>query len=691
MRNAIPGLTIITLLTAAPLSAQEKPDPFLWLEEVESKRALEWVEARNAATVAELSKTPDYQPLFERVRKILDARDRIAFPSILGDRLYNFWQDAENPRGLWRRSSWESYLGGNPEWETVLDIDALARAENVPWSFGGADCLPDYSRCLVSLSRGGADAVQVREFDMQSRQFIAGGFALPEAKLSTAWVDANTLLVGTDFGPGSMSESGYARIVKLWKRGTPLAAASTLFEAPATDMGVWAGAVETGDRVYQIVQHRPNFYEGTTYVLQDGKLVKLELPLDADPYILGDQLAVYIRSPWDVGGGKYTAGSLLATSLTDFLAGQRAFVPVLVPGPRETIQSVTTTRRHLLVSMLNNVQGVLRRYALVDGAWQFDTVPAPPMGSIGVVATSPHTDRYFFTYAGFTQPTTLYLADETGKVALVRSLPEQFDAQGLMVEQHEATSKDGTKIPFFIIHREGIAHDGTNPTLLYAYGGFEVSQTPSYSAVTGASWLERGGVYVVANIRGGGEFGPAWHRAGLKENRQRIYDDFFAVAQFLIDHGVTSPAHLGIMGGSNGGLLMGVALTQRPELFGAIVVQVPLIDMQRYHKLLAGASWMAEYGNPDIPAEWSYIAKYSPYQNVQPGMKYPRVFITTTTRDDRVHPGHARKLAAKLETLGYPLYYFENTEGGHGSGVTSEQRARAYALTYSYLWQQLKP
>jgi prolyl oligopeptidase len=335
------------------------------------------------------------------------------------------------------------------------------------------------------------------------------------------------------------------------------------------------------------------------------------------------------------------------------------------------------------------VRGELRRYSLENGRWTFATVPAPPLGSVNVAATSPRTDRYFFSYSGFTQPTTLYLADEAGQVTEVQRLPEQFDAQGLMVEQHEATSKDGTKIPFFIIHREGIPHDGSNPTLLYAYGGFEVSQTPSYSAITGAAWLERGGVYVVANIRGGGEFGPAWHRAGLKENRQRIYDDFFAVAQFLIDHGVTSPDHLGIMGGSNGGLLMGVALTQRPELFDAIVIQVPLLDMQRYHKLLAGASWMAEYGNPDIPEEWAFISRYSPYQNLKAGMKYPKVFFTTTTRDDRVHPGHARKMAARMAELGYPFYYFENTEGGHGTGVTSEQRAKAYALTYAYLWQQL--
>jgi prolyl oligopeptidase len=486
-----------------------------------------------------------------------------------------------------------------------------------------------------------------------------------------------------------MTTSGYPRVAKLWQRGTPLGAATTLLEVPATDMGLWAGGMETAAGTVNVVSHRRNFYEGYVHVLRGGKLVQLDVPLDSDQYMLGNQLVVYIRSPWTAGGKTHAATSLLSIPLADFLAGSRDFATVLVPGERETIQGVSTTAHHLLVGMLNNVQGELRRYSYADGKWSFEKVEAPRMGSVSVGGTSPHTDRYFFTYSGFTQPTTLYLADEQGKTTEVKRLPEMFDAQGLVVEQHETTSKDGTTIPFFIIHREGVAHDGTNPTLLYAYGGFEVSQTPAYSPVTGAAWLERGGVYVVANIRGGGEFGPAWHRAGLKENRQRIYDDFFAVAEFLVDHKITSPDHLGIMGGSNGGLLMGVALTQRPELFDAIVIQVPLFDMQRYNKLLAGASWMAEYGNPDIPEEWAYISKYSPYQNLKAGQKYPKVLFTTTTRDDRVHPGHARKGAAKLEALGYPFFYFENTEGGHGSGVTSEQRAKMYALTYAYLWERL--
>ncbi len=677
------------IVPTAPASAQQA-DPYLWLEEVESPRALDWVRAHNAQTVAELSQSGVYEPIFARAVEILDSQDRIPMPSIRGEYLYNFWQDASHERGIWRRTTWDSYAGGDPQWETVLDIDALADAEGVPWAWGGSTCLsPEYRLCLIRLSRGGADAVEVREFDTQTKQFVDGGFRLPEAKQSVAWIDANTLLVATDFGEGSMTTSGYARIARSWERGTPLSSARTLFEGAAADMGVWVGAWETADDRYELVMHRPDFYTGTTYVLREGTLVKIEVPLDADLAVLRDRLLVRLRSPWDIGGRTLPAASLVDIAIDSFLAGGRDFSVVLAPGEREAIESIATTRDHLLVAMLNNVRGELRRYTFTDGAWTHETVPAPEMGSIGVSATSPSTNRYFFTYSGFTQPTTLYLSGDDGAVREVQRMPEMFDATGLVVEQHEATSKDGTRIPYFIVHRRGMTHDGTNPTLLYAYGGFEVSMTPGYSALNGAAWLERGGVYVVANIRGGGEFGPAWHRAGLKENRQRIYDDFIAVAEALIDHGVTSPEHLGIMGGSNGGLLVGVAFTQRPELFDAVVVQVPLLDMRRYNQLLAGASWMAEYGNPDIAEEWAYISRYSPYQNLKEGVDYPRVFFTTTTRDDRVHPGHARKMAAKMEAMGYPFHYFEQTEGGHGSGVTTEQRAQMYALTYAYLWEQL--
>jgi prolyl oligopeptidase len=683
-------VVVSTIAFSAGAVAAQQPDPFLWLEDVEGRRALEWVEARNAATVAELTSHELYRPLYERTLAILNSNERIAYPTIImGDHLYNFWQDASNPRGVWRRTAWDPYLDGRPEWEVVLDIDALAAAEGVPWAFAGTSCLaPEYRRCLVYLSRGGADAAEVREFDLETRRFLEGGFRLPEAKQSLAWVDADALLVAGDFGPGSMTTSGYARIAKLWRRGTPIEAAETVFEASVDDTGVWVGSVLTADRAHHVVRHHSNFYEGTTFVLQDGRLVKVDVPLDADTYMLRDRLLVYIRSPWQVGARTFEAGSLLDTSLDDCLAGARDLTLVLQPGTRQTIEGIATTRDYLLVSMLDNVRGELRRYQRQPDGWHYETVPAPELGSIGIISTSPFTNRYFFNYSGFTQPPTLYVAHDAD-VREVRRLPAMYDAAGLVVEQHEAVSKDGTRVPYFVVSREGLARDGRNPTLLYAYGGFEQSTLPFYSSVVGASWLERGGVYVVANIRGGGEFGPVWHRAALKENRQRAFDDFFAVSEDLISRGITSPRHLGVMGGSNGGLLMGVAMTQRPDLYNAIVIQVPLLDMQRYNRLLAGASWMAEYGNPDIPDEWEYIRRYSPYHNVRADAHYPKVLFTTTTRDDRVHPGHARRMAALMESLGHPFYYFENTEGGHGAGVTSEQRAKMSALTYTYLWQRL--
>lgn len=679
-------LALVSL--AVPAAAQE--DPYLWLEDVEGEEALAWVEERNEATLAELRASPRFDALYERALGILNSEDRIPYPSILGEHLYNFWQDAQHERGIWRRTSWDAYLAGEPAWETVLDIDALGEAEGVNWVYKGAICLaPDDRRCLVALSRGGADATEMREFDTVTKTFVEDGFFLPEAKGGAAWIDENTLLVATDFGEGTMTTSGYARVVKRWVRGTPLAEAQTVFEGEPTDMGVWAGSIETADGIIPVISHRPSFFEGTYYVLRDGDFVRLDLPADADPDLVGSQMVVYLRSDWEAGGTTYPAGALIATDYQAFLDGGRDFTIVVQPTERQTIQGVRTTKSYLLVSMLDNVRGALHRYRFEDGAWHGEQLPAPEMGEVGVVSTDASTDRFFFVFSNFLQPTTLYLADADGSVEEVRQLPPQFAAEGLTVQQLEATSADGTRVPYFVVHREDLALDGTNPTQLYAYGGFEVAMTPSYSALTGATWLEEGGVYAVANIRGGGEFGPAWHRAAQKEHRQRAFDDFLAVAEDLVARGITSPEHLGIRGGSNGGLLVGAALTQRPDLFGAVVIQVPLLDMQRYNKLLAGASWMAEYGNPDVPEEWAYIQRYSPYHNVREGQPYPRVLFTTTTRDDRVHPGHARKMAAKMEALGYPVYYFENTEGGHGAGVTPEQQATMWAAVYTYLWEQL--
>ena len=692
------SLSAGAVLTAAAVLAQQTPappspppaDPFLWLEEVDGARAMAWVNAKNAATLAELTKSPLYTPVFERAKKIMDSKDRIAMPQILGDRIYNFWQDDVHERGIWRRTSLEDYLTGKPAWETVIDVDALAKEEKAPWSFGGADCLePENRRCFVALSRGGSDAVEGREFDLTTKQWIKEGFRLREAKTSTAWIDDNAMLVGTDFGSGSMTTSGYARSVRLWNRGTPIESARLVLEIPATDMGLFAASYDAGGRKYVRLSHQKDFYSSTQYLFEGGKLVKIDVPGDADSYLIRSQIVVFVRTPWQAGGRTWNTGSLVAMPVDAFLAGRREFKLVTEPGARESINGVASTKDLLIVSVLNNVKGELRRYRFENEAWKFDKVPAPEMGTVSVGATSPYSNGYFFTYTSFIQPTTLYYTDEAGAVKDIKRLPVMWDSSGMKVEQLEATSKDGTKIPFFIVSRDGLKADGTNPTLLHAYGGFEIANTPAYATTLGAAWLERGGTYVLANIRGGGEFGPEWHRAGLKEHRQRIYDDFIAVAEELIRRKITSPRHLGIMGGSNGGLLVGVALTQRPELFNAVVVQVPLLDMQRYSKLLAGASWMAEYGDPDKPEEWAFISKYSPYQNLKPDTKYPKVLFTTTTRDDRVHPGHARKMAAKMQSLGQDILYYENIEGGHGGSANNEQAAYMNALAYSFLRKEL--
>ena len=684
-------LAFAALLFAAPLAAQELPDPFVWLEEVEGERALDWVEQRNARTMAELAALPLYDSLFAESLEILNSDERIAYPSIVGDRLYNFWQDAENPRGIWRRTTWDAYLAGDPEWEVLLDLDSLSAAEGANWAWHGETCLaPAYERCLVWLSPGGSDADEAREFDTTTRRFVPSGFRLPLAKQSAAWVSPDTLLVTSDFGAGTMTASGYPRSARLWARGTPLSAARTVFEASESDVGVWAATIETRERDYVVIWHRlENFFEGRLLLVEGGRPVALDIPVDADPSLVGDQLVLYVRTPWEAGGRTFGIGSVLSIALADFLRGERDFEVVVQPGERSTVLGIGATRDYLLVSILDNVRGQLWRYRRVNERWAGERVPAPDFGSVFVAATSPRTNRYFFGYNSFTQPPTLYLAQEDGTVRAVRSMPAMFDASGLTVEQLEAVSRDGTRVPYFLVRRQDLRLSGDNPTLLYGYGGFEASMTSGYSSITGKSWLERGGVYALANIRGGGEFGPQWHRAAQREHRQRAFDDFIAVAEDLIARGITTPRHLGIMGGSNGGLLVGVAMTQRPDLFGAVVVQVPLLDMRRYHTLLAGASWMAEYGDPDDPEDWRFIGRYSPYQNVVPVLDYPRAFFYTTTRDDRVHPGHARKMAARMEAQGHPFLYFENTEGGHGAGVTPAQRARMYALTYAYLWQQL--
>jgi prolyl oligopeptidase len=519
--------------------------------------------------------------------------------------------------------------------------------------------------------------------------FVAGGFSVPVSKNSTAWIDDNTILVSHNLNEDYVTTSGYSRAARRWERGTPLEDAPIIAEGGETDMGVFVATQETASGPLTLVARLITIFETEASFLENGELVKVDVPPDAKMTLVGDQLVLQLVSDWTADERTFKEGSVVSANLEDYLAGGRDLQLVVAPDERSTINGVSATKDYLVVNQLTEVQGQLSRYWREGGRWVSEKIDTPSMGSVGIRSSSVHHNRFFFTYNSFTKPTTLYLAEEDGTVREVRALPDQFSAEGQVVEQLHATSEDGTQIPYFVVRAENAPMDGTNPTLLTAYGGFQISSTPSYLGLFGKGWVEGGGVYVLANIRGGGEFGPSWWKAALKENRQRAYDDFIAVGEDLVARGITSPEHLGIMGGSNGGLLMGAALTQRPDLYNAVVLQVPLLDMKRYHKLLAGASWMAEYGDPDIPEEWAYISRYSPYQNVREDVDYPRPFIFTTTRDDRVHPGHARKMAALMMSYGHDVLYFENVEGGHGAGVTPEQQAEAMALTLAYLQLQL--
>jgi prolyl oligopeptidase len=694
MRKMATGVLIgLSACGAAGALAGNEPDRFGWLEDVSGERPMAWVEAHNAATEKELAAGPEYAALRARLKAILDSKERIPYVSGHAGHVYNFWRDAGHVRGIWRRTTLDELSKPAPAWETVIDLDRLALEENENWVWAGARCLkPRGERCLVSLSRGGGDAHVVREFDLAARAFVKDGFVLPEAKGSAGWIDHDRLFVATDFGAGSMTESGYPRIVKEWQRGTPLAQATLVFEAKAGDLSASADKDFTPGFEREFVHRQIGFYTSELFVRDGATLVAVPKPVDANAFTVRDQIVIELRSDWLAGGKTWPQGSLLAIGFERFMAGARDFEVLFAPGSTSSLDGVAATRGALLLTELDKVKNRIVELRREGGAWQRRAVEVPAMGALSVSALDEiESDQYFLAVTDFLNPTTLYLG-EAGLDARkpLRSMPAFFDAGPYTTTQFEARSKDGTLVPYFVVMDRRTKLDGNSPALLYGYGGFEVSMKPSYSGVTGAAWLEHGGVYVLANIRGGGEFGPRWHQAALKENRQRAYDDFIAVAQDLIRRKLTSPRHLGIMGGSNGGLLVGAAMTQRPDLFNAVVCQVPLLDMRRYHKLLAGASWMGEYGDPDDPQQWAYIAKYSPYQNVFPDKHYPRVLFTTSTRDDRVHPGHARKMAALMRDQGHDVLYWENTEGGHAGAANNDQQATMWALTYAFLLKQLK-
>ena len=674
-------------------AADSGADPYLWLEDVTGQRSLDWARERNAVSTKELEGSPEFDPLRKRLLSILDSRERIPDVAKHGAYFYNFWRDDRHVRGLWRRTTLAEYKKAAPKWETVLDLDALSTAEKENWVWKGYGILhPTYDRCLVSLSRGGADAKVAREFDLEKKEFVPGGFYLPEAKSDADWRDRDTLYVGTDFGPGSLTDSGYPRVIKEWKRGTPLSAARVVFEGRKEDVSVGVGVEYDHGIRYEMISRSPTFFTSETRVRRGDDWIKIETPDDVRVGTFADQLLFNLRTDWTVGGKTYPAGALLAAGFEEYLKGGRNFSVLFEPSARKSLAATSATKNFLILNELENVKNRLYVLDRVGGKWRRQPLDAPAFGSVHVRGIdADESDDFFLSVTDFLTPSSLYLGRVgSAEREKLKSLPPFFKADGLEISQHEATSKDGTKIPYFQVARKNLELKGNNPTLLYGYGGFEVSMLPSYGASVGSAWLERGGVYVLANIRGGGEFGPSWHNAARKENRQRAYDDFIAVAEDLEGRGVTSPRHLGIQGGSNGGLLMGVMLTERPELFRAVVCQVPLLDMRRYNKLLAGASWMDEYGDPDQPAEWAYISKYSPYQNVVKDKKYPRVFFTTSTRDDRVHPGHARKMVARMLEQGHDVLYYENIEGGHGGAANNAQAAYMSALAFTFLWQELK-
>jgi prolyl oligopeptidase len=683
------SLSVVLLAMAGGAIADD--DPYLWLEEVEGAKALEWVEQRSAEDTAEIEAVPEFEPIHAELLEIFNSRDRIPSVQIRGPWLYNFWRDAEHVRGIWRRTFLASYLDDEPVWETVIDVDALAEAEGENWVWKGAQGLaPEHRRFLVNLSRGGGDATVVREFDAVTKTWVEDGFFVPEAKSQVGWKDLDTVWVGTDFGEGSLTDSGYPRLVKEWTRGTPLADARLVYAGEQTDVSVGAYTDHSPDGDMHYVYQTPQFFRGTYRVILDGRLVKLDIPEDAQPRgAFKGQMLVSLRSDWTVGGATYPQDALLAIDFDDFLAGDRRFAVLFEPSERVSLAGVGNTRDLLLLATLDNVRSRLYEVSFEAGQWTREEVTLPGIGSVGLGATSDDHDTYMLTYTDPLTPSSLYLKRPGEAPVQIKSTPAFFDAEGMDVTQYEATSADGTKVPYFLLTPKGFETDGENPTMLYGYGGFEVPMLPRYSATTGKGWVARGGVYALANIRGGGEFGPRWHQAALQENRQRSFDDFIAVAEDLIERKITSPEHLGIVGGSNGGLLVGACMVQRPELFEAVVCQVPLLDMKRYHKLLAGASWMAEYGDPDTD-DWEFIQEWSPYQNLDEDTDYPKAFFYTSTRDDRVHPGHARKMVKKLSDMGKPVYYYENTEGGHGMASNQNQRAYMWALTYAYLWKMLR-
>ncbi len=688
----------------APARAQNgdtvQPDKYTWLEDIYGDRQLAWVKDHNQKSAAVLEKDPHFAPLQADALKVLESPDRLPIPEFHGGDIYNMWQDAGHVRGIVRRTSITGYLTDKPDWQTVIDYDALSKQDAQSWVGKGLACLePDETLCLVNLSVGGEDAVTMREFDLKTGKFVDGGFVLPRGKQRVAWMDKDTLLVARDWGAGTMSEAGYPISIREWKRGAALDSAREIFRGDTKDNGYGNSPFMLvdgqGHRAAALFRSRSTF-EFEWYLALPAGPAKLALPLKSsiDGFV-DNQIIVTLREDWTPEGSttKYGEGTVITLDLDATRKDPAHLKPEILfaPTSREFAQEVGSTHSHAILTTLENVQG--RAYIYTrgkSGHWDKKRLDVPENQTVSIAASNEMDDRFFLRETGFLTPSSLLLGDAaTGTIKLAKSEKALFDAGNEVVEQLEATSKDGTHVPYFVVHRKGMAYDGNNPTLLNAYGGFEIPMTPTYSAVRGKLWLERGGVFVLANIRGGGEFGPAWHEAGLRTHRQRIYDDFYAVAADLVARKITSSKKLGIVGGSNGGLLMGVEFTQHPEMWNAVVIQVPLLDMMGFEHMSAGASWVGEYGSVTVPEQKAFLASISPYNQLKPDVHYPEPLIFTTTRDDRVGPVHARKFAAKMEEYHLPFYYDEITEGGHAAGADKKQEARTDAEMYTYLMMKL--
>ncbi|MFU7529156.1 prolyl oligopeptidase family serine peptidase [Qipengyuania sp. ASV99] len=699
-------MTIGAATTAAADGHMETPvvdgvpgpeqDPYIWLEEARSEAALAWVNNENERTLAVLETDPRFAALKAEALAIFDSEDRIPFVSFRPDGLYNFWQDKNNPKGLLRRTTLESYQTDAPEWEVVLDIDALAAADGKEWVYQGSSCLPPaLNKCMIALSDGGEDATILREFDTATKQFVEGGFVLDQkSQGGVSWIDENTLLVGRDFGEGTLTDSEYPFTTRVWTRGTDIADAPEIYRGAASDVSSGAYLLRDNDAVIhaRMARRGVSFHESEYFIEKDGEWLQLDIPKKANPYGIVDGHMLYSTDvDWTVDGQTFPADSLIAMDLEEWKANPNGAAKTLVwaPAERQTKRGGAITGNALFVTLLDNVVGKVLQFNFTNGEWVSEPVALPDNATLGIAASSDETDQIMYTVTGFLEPTTLYYSDGSSAPQVLKTSPAYFDPAGMEVEQHEATSADGTKIPYFIVKPAGMAMNGETAVLMTGYGGFQVPRLPGYLGSTGKLWLERGGAYVLANLRGGGEFGPGWHQTAIRENKQRTWDDFIAVGQDLVDRGFTSPQHLGIQGGSQGGLLVGTAFTQRPDLFGAAIVQIPLFDMLRYHLIGRGASWIGEYGDPRIPEQRAWIEGYSPYQMLREGVDYPSPFLWASTADDRTHPAHARKGAARLAELGQPYYYYEDTTGGHSGGVDNEQRAKLQALQYIYLMQRL--